>query len=152
MARNWANMGVSWATETVKLDGKEYAGAEIIQIVDLEKFAAALKAEGGDVMEVLNASNSPRVASQDVKRRGLDTSGEALREKVWMRMIGTRAPRSVVATKVIVITLPNGDTYSGTSRTEYMAAYMAAAVDVGINAERARGIAEKVAATLDHLK
>lgn len=141
--RNWDNYGIAWETETVKKGDKEYVGAEIPTVKDLQKFVSMLKASGGDVVNILNMSNSIRVASQDVKRNNPNIGRDELRERIWNRLSGIRAARS--ATKTIVVVLPDGKKYEGTSRVDLIAAYLAAAVDVGIPAEVARGIAERTA-------
>jgi hypothetical protein len=152
MARyNWAEMGLTWTTESVKTDhGKTtIAGAEIPTITDLEKFAAALKNAGGNIMDVINASNSPRVMAQDKKRRNPDNTGEALRETVWNGFLGMRGPRAATIPQIM---LANGQTYAGTSAIEFQQAYIASAVDIGLPMEVARTIAAKMAASATHLK
>jgi hypothetical protein len=151
MARNWEEIGLSWETANVKSDNAVIAGAQLPVITDYVKLNEALIANGSSLLDLINASNSPRVAAQDVKRRNPDTSGETLREMVWDRLRGTRASSGTRTVTKVVIALPNGARYEGTNRTEFVAAYMAAGVDLGMTADVARKIAETIADTNAHL-
>lgn len=149
MARNWNEAGIVWHTDSVSKKNAagqlvEIAGAQLPEIVDLEKFDTALKAEGGSAIAVFNASNSPTVKAQACKRDNPNESGETLRERVWRTLCGIRNARKGGA--VVVRTLPDGTTFTGTTRMEYVAATMAALVDLGVPAEVARAKAQ-VAAT-----
>lgn len=151
MARKWDEMGITWETEVVRTEhGKTtLPGAEILTITDHVKFDNALRSVGGSLVDVLNTSNSPRVAAQDVKRKHPDKRGEELRELVWARVSGSRAARS---TPTPTIGLPNGSSYTGTSKVEFLAACMAAGVDIGLPADVARTMAENMATAYMHLK
>lgn len=147
MARNWEDYGIRWHTTTVRRERGTVtrAGAEIPEIVNVDAFAAALSRDGSNLMNVVNASNSPTVRAQSVARNS-DVVGETLREAVWRAIVGMRSEiRTVTQTKVIM-PLPNGTTYDGNDRTEFVAAFMAAALDaMGMAPDQARQLAENMA-------
>lgn len=155
MARNWAEIGISWSTEQVKKDDTTFDGAEIPNVVDLEKFLASHT----NVGDLLNSSNSIRVGSQSVNRAKLpkltrvmtdghlpEPAREELREAVYTSAIlGVRAAPVVVREVVkIVRMLPDGTTYDGDNKIEYQQLYTSKLVDAGVAANVARGIALKL--------
>lgn len=150
MARNWADMGITWHTTTVRREKGTVtrAGAEVPEVVDGEKFAAALVEAGSSLTNVVNASNSPTVRAQAVARN-TDLVGETLREAVWRAIVGMRSEYTTrtVTVERVVLPLPNGSKYDGNDRMEYMQLWMAAAVDVGMDAGMARVMADSMANT-----
>lgn len=158
-ATNWAERGLEWTTENVKTDdgATTLVGAEIPVIVDYVKLDTALRAAGGSLIHVVNASNSPRVMAQAKKRNNSKVVGEALRDMVWIGLLGMRAPRNVPTTVTVTVTvvtspLPDGTLYTGTDRVEYMQLAIAALVDRGLDVAMARGIAENMANSIVELK
>lgn len=152
--RNWEELGISWDEGLVKRnDGTTFAGAQLPVIVDLVKWHEALRAAGGDGAHVVNASNSPKVKAQAFKRDNPDWGKEKLREAIWSWMCGQRlaasAPPRVI--HVQVLNFPDGKKYEGTSRTDFIAGYMAAGLDVGLPADLARQVAENIAEQNPHL-
>jgi hypothetical protein len=150
MARNWENCGIVWHTENVAKKNAvgqriTIAGGQIPEVKDIEKFAAAIAAEGGNIMNVMNASNSPTVKAQGAKRDNPNESGEVLRERVWRTLVGLRSARRAAVTTVTKIYLVDGTLFAGTTRTELVGANMAALVDMGLPPALAREKAEKAA-------
>lgn len=150
MARDWAGAGVVWQDETVsKRDASgalvAHEGAQVPEITDLGKFATALEADGGDMLAVINASATPRSKSLTVKRDSLDLVGEALREACWRAILGVRGPRGA---KPRVVMLPDGTQWTGAGRVSYVSEFMAACVDIGLDAGVARLAAEQAANNL----
>lgn len=139
MARNWAELGITWSEENVSRGKETVPGAQIAVVADYQKFDAALKAAGSSMLNVLNASSSPRVLSQNIKRYGAgkDKRGEELKEIVWAALCGSRAPSTpVVVEKIVmkrVFTLPNGKTWDGHGgRVAYISMGAAALIDMGV--------------------
>lgn len=153
MARNWAEMGIEWSEEVVQRKGATIAGAQIMIVKDLAKFDAALRADGSNLTNVVNASSSVRVASQHTKRdgKGQDMRGEQLREQVYRDIAGLRAPATQVIVEKIVekvvrqITLPNGKAFTGTDRMEYMQAFVAAMIEMKVPLPAAQAAAAAAA-------
>jgi len=138
-ARNWQEMGIKWLEEKVsRMAGTtkvEIRGmAQIPHIENLELAIAHFGAER--VMEWVNGT-SLRVTAQAVNRANLpEVTGEALRELIYQRMMGTRV-RSVGRRTVKVYTLPNGTQYTGEDLVEYRQLFVAALVDMGVDNEKA---------------
>lgn len=152
MARNWDELGIRWSEETVTRDKDTVAGAQIAVVVDHLKFDAALRTAGSSMVNVLNASSSPRVLSQHQKRYGAgkDKRGEELREIVWAALCGARAPATQIVVERIVekriVTLPNGKTWDGMGgRVGYVSQGMAALVEMGVPAGAAKAAASAAA-------
>ena len=144
MARDWEAVGLDWIAEPVSRvfgennasDRRVVATAQLPVVRDLDLLAAA----GVNVLAWLNAANSMRVRAQAIAR---DHKGdiESLREKVWNALLGVRMAGSRVVTKT-VRKLSDGTTYEGDNQTEFVSLEMAALVDLGIDADTARTLAE----------
>lgn len=144
MSRNWNEMGLAWATEnvsenvsTTNSSQKRVVGqAQIAIVEDLDKFRAHFT---DAVMLGIFDGTSVRVTSQNVCRPMLNKgkpSVDDLREAVYNRLKGIRVSvRSVTKSYVVVIMLPNGETYEGESEEGFQRAYVEAAVDMGITTE-----------------
>jgi hypothetical protein len=151
---NWADMGLSWTTETVsrqnganKADRVAYSTpAQIPFVTDLASYPKFVEHFGeATVLSFINASNSIRVRAQAVNRAALETNAKCgaaeLRLKVYNTMRGIRAAMAPMIVVKNVRTLPDGTTYDGTDIAEYRDMYAAALVVAGVDATIAATIA-----------
>lgn len=148
------HFGVAWSTETVNRepDGngstkvEATADAQILSIVDLEKFRANFPNADEILLGIANGT-SLRVMAQDVNRRNPKKSRDERRSAIVNRLVGVRnAGVRTVVTKVVEkivkqYALPNGESYTGTDETEYQQLYLAALVDFGMPVATAQSIA-----------
>ena len=147
--RNWAEIGIAWVDGDVeKGDTKlTLCKAQIPMVVDLDLVIAHF---GRDTMrDSINASNSWRVAAQDVARTYISRGGRdvvALRELVYNRLRGIRSA-ATVTTKVVevkVYNLPNGTTIKTESLIELQQAFVAAMHDAGVPNDVAIAMSQKL--------
>lgn len=144
---NWEERGIVWIEEEVSEQAGDHATdrrtlgkAQIPVVKGLEAF---VKEYGeGAVLGSLDGT-SIRVMAQDVNRTGLRKrlSKDEIRLRIDGRLRGIRARGVPSVKEVAVYVLPNGERFTGTSETDYQAAYMAALVDAGVDAAVARTIA-----------
>lgn len=148
---NWADRGITWATEDVSKQHGDHATdrvvigqAQIPVVTDLAKFTAEYGV--ACVLGILDGT-SIRVMAQDVNRSGLakGMKQDELRQRVDARLRGirNRPVGGVVTKEVKVYMLPNGQRYTGTDLAEFQAAYTAALVDAGIDAAVALTLAKQ---------
>lgn len=147
-ARNWEEMGISWAEETVSRQHGPHATdrvvigtAQIPIVKDLSKFTAHF---GESVVLGVMDGTSIRVQAQDVSRTGIakGLKAEEIRERMYLRLKGIRnRPLAGETKEVKVYRLPNGQDYKGTDVTEFRQLYAAALVDSGVPAAVATTLA-----------
>jgi len=145
MSRNWESYGIEWEAGEVKKESGATFPAEIIRVVDLAKFASTIKAANGDVMAILNASNSIKVMCQDVCRTNPKDSRDAKREKMWNRLTGVRNTPRAAQPKVM---LADGTIWQGDNADDFVAAQTAALFKLGLPTEAAETAAKAAAANL----
>ena len=151
MSRNWDEIGIAWAMESVSKqpgghasDKVEVGKGPIPELIDITKAVAAGLGEA--ILAGLNGT-SWRVKAQGVIRSTAEMKDgrrqladvEAMKEKVYQKLLGMRnvSARTTVV-EVKVRPLPNGSEYKGTEETEFRALYIAALVDLGIAADQAQ--------------
>jgi hypothetical protein len=109
---------------TVARGGKDYPGARIIRVADLDKAREYVLDEA--LLAALDGQ-SIRVGQQDVCRNYLVDCAErrakpmeaVLEERLWKRLIGERMKGGGGKPKVIVkIMLPSGELYTGAATVE----------------------------------
>lgn len=121
---------------TVARGGKDYPGARIIRVADLDKAREYVLDEA--LLAALDGQ-SIRVGQQDVCRNYLVDCAErrvkpmesVLEERLWKRLVGERMKGGGGKTKVIVkIMLPSGEQYTGPAEvTDLYSAYLADLMD-----------------------
>jgi len=153
MSNNWDDMGLTWSVESVSRqhgpnasDRREIGKAYIPIIVDLKKFVAAF---GEEIILAVANGTSIRVHAQDVNRtaieKGLGREYVETRMVNWFRGQRTRSMGTVTVVKEVkVYALPNGTTYTGNDLDEYRQQWVAAMVDMGVDADKAIAMAENV--------
>ena len=146
----WDEMGIAWVTESVKKQFGAHAtdrrelphGAEMPLILDLGLFRENVPNADAILCGIWDGT-SARVQAQDVARHNLPKGihGEALREAVWNRLIGSRVRGPVVKTYPV----PGGTRYTGSDLAEYQRMVAAALVDQGVENSLALSIARTFA-------
>lgn len=136
MKRDWAAIGIRWDDGIVKTDeGQKTHRATIPTFVDYDKLAEHLGK--GRIVGLLNASNSPRVAVQEMNRTASEKGHgfEWVQERFYLWLTAQRA------TAQMVHLYPDGEKYFGTDEQEYRATYAAKLTDMGVDGAKALDIA-----------
>lgn len=142
----WADWGLTILVEQVSEQSGPNATSKVItndralipDLTDLDKFITEF---GKEKIESFVNGTSLRVIAQRVNRQNAKKPDAEVEQALLNAIRGVRAAATRTVT-VVKMSLPDNTFYTGSDEAEYQAAYAAALVDLGVEAEKALAIAE----------